>query len=80
MDKLEFINENGEEVSADIVFQTNLNGRDYVIYALDKDEENVDLLAARMINNPDGTVSYVDLDEYDDKQQLNGIIQSLIEE
>ena len=80
MDRLKFINENGEEVNAEIIFQTDLNGRDYIIYALDKDADNVDLLAARVVKNEDGTERYVDLDENDDKQQLNAVIQSLLEE
>ena len=73
MDRLNFINENGEEVNAEIIFQTDLNGRDYIIYALDKDADNVDLLAARVVKNEDGTERY-------DKQQLNAVIQSLLEE
>lgn len=78
--RLNFIDEEGKERSAEIIFQTTLNGRNYVIYALDKDAENVDLLAARIIKNQDGTISYVDLDENDNKEQINELIQSLIKE
>lgn len=75
-EKFSFIDENGNEVIADVITNTTLNGRDYVIYAIDKDDDNVDLLATRFVKS---SSSYVDLDESDSKSQIFEFIQSLMQ-
>ena len=76
--EIRFVDENNNEVVGEIIFQANIAGRDYAVVSVEKDAENVDLLAFRVTRNPDGTVGYSDLDETDDRAKINEVINNLI--
>lgn len=70
--------EHGIERDAKIICKFTVDGNDYVLYSIKRDEKNVNLFASKLVNNSDGTSNFVDIDDDTERSKINEVVKELI--
>lgn len=77
-DKFTIIDEFDNEREAEVVTTFELDGKNYVVYSLDVDSDNCDVLVSELVMNDDGTATVKDIDSEEEKNKLHGIVNELL--
>lgn len=75
---IKVIDEHGIDRAASIMCGIDVDGTDYVIYSIKRDEENDNLFASKLIKNNDGTSNMVNIEDSMEKSKLADIVKKLI--
>ncbi len=76
--KFTIIDEFDKEKEADIITVIESNDKKYLVYSLDTDEENCDVLVSRLIEHEDGTDSIEDIDDDNEREQIHKLVDELL--
>ena len=76
--KFTIIDEFGNEREADIVTILEVKGKEYVVYSLDTDEENCDILVSRLVKNNDGTAHAEDINDEEERSEIHNIVNNIM--
>lgn len=75
---IKVIDEHGIDRAASIMCGIDVDGTDYVIYSIKRDEENDNLFVSKLIKNNDGTSNMVNIEDSMEKSKLADIVKKLI--
>ena len=75
---IKVIDEHGFERSANIVCGIDVDGTDYVLYSIKRDDENDNLFISKLIKNTDGTSNMINIDDTMEKSMLSDIVKELV--
>lgn len=72
------IDEHGIERDANIICKFTIDDNDYVLYSIERDNENDNLFVSKLVNNNDGTSSMVDIDNDVERTKINDVAKQLV--
>lgn len=72
------IDEHGIDRNANVICGLNLDGLDYVLYSVERDGDNDNLFASKIVKNIDGTSSMVNIEDSMEKSKINDVVKELV--
>ena len=76
---VEIIDEHNINRKATIMCGIDVKGTDYVVYSIERDNDNDNLFVSKLVKNNDGTYNMINIDDSTEKNNLSGIVRSLVE-
>ena len=73
------IDEHNIDRDANVVFSFDLDGSDYVVYRISRDEEQDNLFVSKVVRNIDNTYNMINVDDAGEKSKLNSIVMALVQ-
>lgn len=73
------IDEHNIDRDANVVFSFDLDGSDYVVYRISRDEEQDNLFVSKVVRNIDNTYNMINVDDTAEKSKLNSIVMALVQ-
>ena len=79
--KMLYINDvNGEQKVVELLTILQIDGMEYVVYSMDRDNDVSDVYAARVVKNDSGSDSIVSIEDENEKRKVFQIIDKMINE
>ena len=75
---IKVIDEHNIDRDANIMFAFELDGSEYVVYWISRDEESNNVFVSKVLRNIDGTYNMLNIDEDDKKKEVAEIVKSLV--
>ena len=75
---IEIIDEHGINRKANIMCGIDVSGTDYVVYSIERDNDNDNLFVSKLIKNNDGTNNMINIDDNSEKTKLADIVKEMI--
>ena len=75
---IKIIDEHGIDRIANVVCSIDVDGSDYVIYWIERDNDNDNVFVSKLIKNNDGTSTMINIEDPMEKSNLNEIIKELV--
>ena len=72
------IDENGNEKEAEIITIIEIDNKEYVIYAVNKNEESDNIFASRIIKDENGNEVLKSIENQEEKNKVFEIIKELL--
>ena len=84
--KFKILDENNIEREADVVTVIEVEGKEYVVYSIDTDSENCDVLVSRLealnegyiLLNNSGTDEIFDIEDEIEREKIHNIVNELL--
>lgn len=78
-DKFKVVNENGVESDAEIVTVFTYKERDYIVYTIDKNEEDTDVFVSRLVKDSEGYDEIQDIEDENERLEVQNIVNELLD-
>ena len=75
---VKIIDEHGIDRDANIICKFIVDNIDYVLYSIERDNENDNLFVSKLAKNNDGTSNMVNIEDNFEKSKINDIVKQLI--
>ena len=75
---IKVIDEHGIDREANIICGFNLSGQQYVLYWIERDSDNDNLFASKLLKNNDDTFNMINIEDAMEKSKISDIIKQLI--
>lgn len=72
--------ENGIQSVAELLTIIMVDGIEYAVYSVDKDLDNSDVYAARIVKDQDGNDRIVSIEDEEERTKVFGIVEKMINE
>ena len=72
------IDEHNIDRDASVMFAFDLEGSEYVVYWISRDEDNNNVFVSKILKNIDGTNSMLNIDDDDKKKEIAEIVKTLV--
>ena len=76
--KFTVINENNVERVANVITVVEIEGIEYIVYSIDTDSENCDVLVSRLVKNSDGSDSILDIEDENESVKVKAIVKEIL--
>ena len=74
---VKIVDENNISREAKIITKFTENGLDYVIYTINRDNENANIFVSRLVNDVDG-IKFADIIDINEKAKIDAIVKDMI--
>ena len=74
------IDENGQERNANILNIIEINNQEYIVYSLEKNEEEEEIYASKLIKNSLGEEEIIQIENEEERKLVFETIRELIDE
>lgn len=78
--KAKVLDENGNTVEADVIDIIEVDGKEYLLYSVDANEEECDLYINRIVKNSNGEDDIISIEDEEEKRRVFEILKDLMEE
>ena len=78
--KAKVLDENGNTVEADVIDIIEVDGKEYLLYSVDANEEECDLYINRIVKNSNGEDDIIPIEDEEEKRRVFEILNDLMEE
>ena len=75
---VKIIDEHGIDRTANIICKFTIDDKDYVLYSIERDDENDNLFVSKLMSNNDGTANMVDIEDENEKARISEVVKELI--
>lgn len=72
------IDEHNIDRNANIMFALELEGSEYVVYWIERDQDSNNVFVSKVLRNIDGTFNMLNIDDSDKKKEISDIIKILV--
>jgi len=72
------IDEHNIDRNANVMFAVDLNGSEYVVYWIERDEESNNVFVSKVLKNLDGTYNMLNIDDADKKKEVSEVVKYLV--
>lgn len=72
------VDENNETKTASLITVVEIEGREYVVYSIDSDLDNCDVMVSRLIKNADGSDSLEDIIDEEERKKIHSIVKEIL--
>lgn len=79
MDNFTIIDENGKESVADIITVFSYHNNDYIVYSIEEDDENVNVLVSKLKRDNEGNDYIIDIEDDTEREGIKKIVEELID-
>jgi len=80
MDNKKFIIQDrfGIKLDAELIMRFNVNEIEYILYSIDKDEQNVDVYVGRLIYDQNGNEMILSISDREEEEKIFSIVDKMI--
>lgn len=78
--KFKVIDENNNELEAEIITVFDYKEKEYVIYSIDKDEDNVDICVSLLEKDSNNYPIFKDITDSKEKKEIDRVVKEIIEQ
>lgn len=78
--KFKVIDENNNELEAEIITVFDYKEKEYVIYSIDKDEDNVDICVSLLEKDSNNYPIFKDITDSKEKEEIDRVVKEIIEQ
>ena len=78
MSDFKVVDENNVVRDATLITVVENNGKDYVVYSIDRDNQTVNIFVSRLEKDANGNDIIVDIVDAEEKSKLNNIVRNII--
>lgn len=78
--KFKVIDENNNELEAEIITVFDYKEKEYVIYAINKDEENADICVSLLEKDSNNHPIFKDINDSKEKEEIDKVVKEIIEQ
>lgn len=80
MDNKKFIIQDrfGIKLDAELIMRFNVNEIEYILYSIDKDEQNVDVYVGRLICDQNGNEMILSIGDREEEEKIFSIVDKMI--
>ena len=78
--KFKVINENNNELEAEIITVFNYKDKEYVIYSINNDNEKVDICVSRLEKDEKGYSILKDIIDSKEKEEIDNAVKEIIDQ
>lgn len=78
--KFKVIDENNNELEAEIITVFDYKEKEYVIYAINKDEENADICVSLLEKDSNNYPIFKDINDAKEKEEIDKVVKEIIEQ
>lgn len=75
---IKVIDEHNIDRDASVLFALELDGSEYVVYSITRDEESNNIFVSKVLKNIDGTYNMLNIDDEEKKKEVSEIVKVLI--
>ena len=75
---IKVVDEHNIDRNASVMFGVDLNGSEYVVYWIERDENSNNVFVSKVLKNLDGTYNMLNIDDDDKKREVSEIVKYLI--
>lgn len=75
---IKIVDEHGIDRTANVIFSIDVDGSDYVVYWIERDNESDNIFVSKIIKNIDGTASMINIEDSMEKAKIAEIVKELI--
>lgn len=75
---IKVIDEHGIDRKASIICALDVDGSDYVVYWIERDNENDNIFISKILKNIDGTASMINIDDAGEKEKMSELVKELV--
>lgn len=75
---IKIVDEHGIDRDAVIIYTMDVDGTDYVVYSISRDDENDNIFISKIIRNIDGTSSMVNIEDSNEKAKVFDVVKRMI--
>lgn len=77
-DNFKVVDENGIEHNAEVVTAFSYKEREYLIYSVDKDEENTNILVSRLVKDEEGYDVIEDIEDDSERLEVQNVVKEIL--
>lgn len=77
-DNFKVVDENGMEHNAEVVTAFSYKEREYLIYSVDKDEENTNILVSRLVKDEEGYDVLEDIEDDNERLEVQNVVKEIL--
>jgi len=77
-EKITLLDENNNEVEANILNIVEIDNQEYLLYSIDKNNEEENIYALKIIKNATGEEDLIPITDNEEKKQVSDIINEII--
>ena len=78
IENIKVIDDHNIDRNANVMFALDLEGSEYVVYWISRDEESNNVFVSKILKNIDGTSSMLNIDDDEKKKELAEIVKLLV--
>lgn len=78
--KFKVINENNNEIEAEIITVFNYKDKEYVIYSINNDNDKVDICVSRLEKDEKGHFILKDIIDSKEKEEIDNAVKEIIDQ
>lgn len=78
--KFKVIDENNNELEAEIITVFDYKEKEYVIYTINKDEENADICVSLLEKDSNNYPIFKDINDSKEKEEIDKVVKEIIEQ
>ena len=78
MGDFKIIDENNVEREATVITVIEVDGKDYLVYSIDRDYENVNIFSSLLKKDMNGNDIIVDIEDENEKMKVNKVVREVI--
>lgn len=75
---IKIVDEHGIDRTANVMFSIDVDGSDYIVYWIERDNENDNIFVSKIIKNIDGTASMINVEDTMEKSKISDIVKELV--
>ena len=77
-DKFKVEDENGIEHDAEVITAFTYKERDYLVYSVDADEENSNILVSRLVKDSEGYDAIEDINDDNERIEIQKVVKEIL--
>lgn len=77
-DKFKVVDENGIEHDAEVITAFTYKDKDYLVYSVDSDEENSNILVSRLVKDSEGYDVIEDIEDDSERQEIQTAVKEIL--
>lgn len=74
---IKIVDEHGIDRTASVIFSIDVSGSDYIVYAIERDNENDNIFVSKLIKNIDNTSNLMNIEDSMEKENISNLVKQL---
>jgi len=77
-EKFKVVDENGIEKEAEIITSFNYKEKDYIVYSIEKDDENANVYVSKLLKDSEGYDIIEDINNDSEREEIKNIVKEIL--
>lgn len=77
-DKFKVVDEEGIEHTAEVITAFSYKEKEYLVYSVDKDEENANIFVSRLVKDNEGYDVIEDIEDETEREEVQNVVKEIL--